>query len=511
MLATRSSLTLAGILFVVISSAACAGSDGDNHHDSAAADAVIIDPAGDSAAADAVMLDNARGSAASVTVTLDVSDIGTSYEGKTVYLALIPGQVDCQSVTGAGKNLTGAVVSAGAASVSLTGVDQGTYTGCAFLDADDNAQPGPGDYVVALPMTVDKDHRETSSLTGWLAIPGSGPVTPGQTRAYKVGYRELTLTDGKRGRTLKTAVWYPTVDGEDKATSAFFGGAPDASGGPYPLILFSHGDRGKSTAGQADFLKNAWAGQGFVVVAPDHQKNTTYDSDDSDANRAAIQFDRPLDIRFVTDQVLLLNADTTSFLHGMVNPDSIGISGHSFGGHTTLMVAGAPPNLDHLADACRVDPNSWDICPLQDRLQKLYPGQRVIDLSDTRMKAALSLAGDGYGWFQADGMAKIKIPTMFMVGRLDTVCPLATQAQPEYDGVLSTKYLFIQDKGDHMAYTNQCSPATSAACATLHAQIESTSVAFWMIHLKNDATYGSKLRDSASTLPDATLLSQPGK
>jgi hypothetical protein len=41
------------------------------------------------------------------------------------------------------------------------------------------------------------------------------------------------------------------------------------------------------------------------------------------------------------DQVLVLNADSTSFLHGMVNPGAIGMSGHSFGGHTTLMVAGA--------------------------------------------------------------------------------------------------------------------------------------------------------------------------
>jgi predicted dienelactone hydrolase len=184
------------------------------------------------------------------------------------------------------------------------------------------------------------------------------------------------------------------------------------------------------------------------------------------------------------------------------------MSGHSFGGHTTLMVAGAPPNLDHLADVCRADPSSWDICPLQDKLQQLYPGQRVIDLSDSRMKAALSLAGDGYGWFQADGMAKIKIPTMFMVGRLDTICPLATQAQPEYDGVLSTKYLFIQDKGDHMAYTNQCSQATYANCATLHPQIETVSVAFWMMHLKNDPTYGGKLRDFATAQTDATLVSK---
>jgi predicted dienelactone hydrolase len=494
MLGGRSSLTLSGIVLAALACAACGSSNGGGP--------------GDSGTPDAVMADSARDGGAGVTVTLQVTDIGAAYEGKTVYLALFPGQASCESVGGPSQYQGGAPVSAGAASVLLTGVPQGTYTGCAFLDADDNGQPGPGDAVVVLSMTVASVHTETSSLAGWMTIPGGVTVPPTGSMVYRVGYRELTLTDSKRGRALKTAFWYPTVDGEDNATSAVDGGAPNASGGPYPLILFSHGDRGRSTAGQSDFLKNAWAGQGFVVVAPDHQKNTSYDSDDSDANRAAIQFDRPIDIRFVTDQVLLLNADTTSFLHGMVNPDAIGMSGHSFGGHTTLMVAGATPNLDHLADACRVDPDSWDICPLQDKLQQLYPGQRVIDLSDSRMKAALSLAGDGYGWFQADGMAKIKIPTMFMVGRLDTICPLATQAQPEYDGVLSTKYLFIQDKGDHMAYTNQCSQATRADCTTLHAQIQTVTVAFWMKHLKDDPTYGSKMLDFAAAQTDATLASK---
>ena len=318
---------------------------------------------------------------------------------------------------------------------------------------------------------------------------------------YRVGYQEITFTDATRGRTLRTAFWYPTVDGA----------ALDSSGAPYPLIMFSHGDTGRSTNGKADFLKNAWASEGFIVVAPDHQKDTSYDADNSPANRAAIQFDRPADIRFVTDQVLLLSKDTTSFLYGMVDPDAIGMSGHSFGGHTTIMIAGAPPNLDHLAEYCTHDTENWDVCGLQDRIQQLFPGQRIIDESDPRTKAALSLAGDGYGWFQADGMAKIKIPMMYAVGRLDTVCPLATQGMPEYEGTISTKYLFIQDNGDHLAYINGCSQQTASHCRTLHDQISSVSIAFWKLHLKNDTQSGDRMRDYASTQSDATLLSEPAK
>jgi predicted dienelactone hydrolase len=273
--------------------------------------------------------------------------------------------------------------------------------------------------------------------------------------------------------------------------------------------MYSHGDNGRSTNSRNDFLRTAWASEGFIVAGPDHQKNTSYDADNSPANRAAIQFDRPADIRFVTDQILLLDKDTTSFLYGMVDPDAIGMSGYSFGGHTTIMIAGATPNLDHLADYCQLNPdNDWDVCGLQNEIQQLFPGQRIIDESDPRTKAALSLAGDGYGWFQADGMAKIKIPVMYAVGRLDTAAPLSTQTMPEYQGTVSTKYLFIQDQANHFAYAMDCSGQTRRYCRTIHEQIIYVSTAFWMLHLKNDPQYGDNLRNYASAQPDATLLSE---
>jgi predicted dienelactone hydrolase len=327
---------------------------------------------------------------------------------------------------------------------------------------------------------------------------------------YPVGYRELTINETARGRTLRTAIWYPSTEGERNAGRAFDRGAPNPTGRPYPLILFSHGDHARSTDGQTNFLINAWASRGFVVAAPDHAKNTSYDFDDSDANRAAIQFDRPVDISFVTDQMLSLNQDPASFLHGMIDPEAIGMSGASFGGHTTMTVSGATPNLDYLAEYCQTNPDNWDICPLQDEIQRLFPGQRVIDQSDPRMKAALGLAPDGYGWFREEGMAKIKIPMMIMGGRKDTICPLATQQQPMYTSLGSTKYLLILNDADHFAYMNGChwwDWDMLPGCSALHAAILPASIAFWMLHLKGDPGCGDLLRTCVPLLPGVELLS----
>jgi predicted dienelactone hydrolase len=324
------------------------------------------------------------------------------------------------------------------------------------------------------------------------------------SKPYNAGYRQLTFVDSTRGRTLVTAIWYPTSDGAAGSTSEISSATPATSGGPHPLILFSHGWKGYNR--QASFLTAEWARHGFVVAAPSHQYDTGADYDPS--YDAEMQFDRPADIRFVVDQMLSLNQDASSFLYGMTDANAIGMSGHSFGGHTTMMIAGAPANLDHLAEYCQSAPACDFICCLQDQIQALFPGQRVIDESDTRMKAALPMAPDGYPWLQADGMARIKIPIMIMAGAQDTMAPLATEQEPMYEGILSTKYLLVLENGDHMPFADMCSQlSTTDDCPTLQAQIAEISTDFWMRYLKNDSTYGANLQSYVASQPDIDLRS----
>src|ERR1700709_481120 len=83
------------------------------------------------------------------------------------------------------------------------------------------------------------------------AAPSTTPSTPTSGHApgagLTLGVRTLKLSRGA-DRPLPTTVWYPKT------------------GGPYPLILFSHG----LTARPADYteLLTTWARAGFVVAAP---------------------------------------------------------------------------------------------------------------------------------------------------------------------------------------------------------------------------------------------------
>jgi predicted dienelactone hydrolase len=335
-------------------------------------------------------------------------------------------------------------------------------------------------------------------------------VQASEEKIYMVGFRKVTFIDSARGRTIETAIWYPAKEYEGSGQRVIHNAEPDNSGGPYPLILFSHGH--KSINVQSSLLMQAWASHGFIIAAPNHEKNTIFDYDEK--YQAMMQFARPIDLRFVTDQMLLLNEDSASFLHGLIDADAIGASGHSFGGHSTLISAGATPNLDFLADYCRTHTsNDWDICGLQDEIQKLYPGKRVIDESDPRIKAALCLAPDGYEWFLEDGMAKIKVPIMIVGGVEDDICPVETQQKLMYKGITASKYLVILEKADHLAYCVKPGPPDFpvAFSPDILEQVKVITSAFWLIHLKMESRYAGILTEYVSSRSHIQMQSSLSK
>jgi len=188
----RLPLIVVGVLFPAVLNLGCGRLKNDSPRDSGARDIVALDSSRDSGARDTVTLDSPsdngakdtmtpdspRDSGAGVTVTLHVTDIGETYANKFIYVGLVAGEVSCESNTDPGVYVGGDMVASGTCAISITDVPQGTYTACAFLDADDNSQPSPGDLAVGLSLALSSDHSETSSLTDWVTIPGSVTVTP---------------------------------------------------------------------------------------------------------------------------------------------------------------------------------------------------------------------------------------------------------------------------------------------------------------------------------------------
>jgi alpha-beta hydrolase superfamily lysophospholipase len=93
---------------------------------------------------------------------------------------------------------------------------------------------------------------------------------------YAVGTRSMTFVDEERGtpafgatpaqptRTVVTDLWYPADGNPDVPAAA---DAP-AANGPFPVIVFNHGQQGEPQNYAPSF--EAWARAGYVVAAPRH-------------------------------------------------------------------------------------------------------------------------------------------------------------------------------------------------------------------------------------------------
>ena len=114
------------------------------------------------------------------------------------------------------------------------------------------------------------------------------------------------------------------------------------------MVLFSHG-LGGSRAGSS-FLGKHWAGRGYVAVFLQHPgSDESVWKDQPLAKRMTAMREaasaknyllRAQDVPAVLDQLAKWNGETGHELAGRLDSRTVGMSGHSFGGHTTQAVAG---------------------------------------------------------------------------------------------------------------------------------------------------------------------------
>ena len=284
-----------------------------------------------------------------------------------------------------------------------------------------------------------------------------------------VNPKQLDIVKAKAGepipsydRPLTVEVWYPAkampsqtntgqyrvITREGKTEVTLYGkavrdAAPDASGGPYPLLIISHGYPGNRYLMSP--LGENLSSKGYVVVSIDHTDSTYSDT----AAFASTLLNRPLDQLFVLNEMARLNAsDPGGTLKGMVNADTTGLIGYSMGGYGVVNTIGGGYS------AAAVNSTSGVAVP-QGALAVRQDGNATYAASmDKRIKAAIAFAPWGWnsGFWDTAGLAGIKTPVMFMAGSVDDVSGYSPGVRNIFEGAVNApRFLLTFENANHNA------------------------------------------------------------
>jgi predicted dienelactone hydrolase len=272
------------------------------------------------------------------------------------------------------------------------------------------------------------------------------------------------------------ADWYDATRHRDIPVKIYL---PKDATTPCPIVIFSHGLGGSRE--NYEYLGQHWAACGYVSVHLQHPGSDDHVWKDAEQgekmnamvratmNPAAIA-DRPKDVSFALDRLTALNADAASPLKGRLDLKRIGVAGHSFGGFTSMAIAGQEFGLAQ-----------W---------------------TDPRVKAVIEMSAPVARPAMRDrAYAKITTPVFHMTGTLDD-SPIgdtkAAERRIPFDKMASAETcLVIFKDGDHMIFSGR--PGLDASRkkqdAVFQQLICASSTAYWDAWLKGDSAAHAWLMD----------------
>lgn len=247
---------------------------------------------------------------------------------------------------------------------------------------------------------------------------------------------EGSLRDEQRKKDLELSIDYPI------------------RGGPYPVIVFSHGFGG-SKSGYIG-LATHWTSNGYVVIRPTHAdsgalRQALSEQREENPNRtmreridaaetvweaqgAAEWENRARDISFIIDSLPVLE-ERYPELKGRMDHSRVGVGGHSYGAFTAMLLAGVRSNVI------------------------------TRSLADPRVRAVIAMSPPGTSvklGLTRDSFRDVNVPMLYMTGTEDR--GLAEAETPEWRrepfefGPTGDQYLVVISGARHATFTGRMLP-----------------------------------------------------
>lgn len=276
---------------------------------------------------------------------------------------------------------------------------------------------------------------------------------------YQSGFQEIIIKDPSR--PLQVGIWYPTekqqLSVEKIADTPVFVGENAVRNAPvigkgHPLILISHGFGG-SWKNQA-WLASALSRYGYIVAAPNHPGTTTQNMN---LKIAQNMLERPNDISRTLTYLLSDHVFSTA-----INPQKIGVVGHSYGGWTAIELIGGQSSADEFEQSCQTYPFLESCKTYQQQMNGLDKESDYFnldkDMRDPRISAAFIFDLGLARGFTPKSLANIKVPTLVVAaGDFNKALPAELESQYLIQHMPShtTEYISL-DKATHFSFFGIC-------------------------------------------------------
>jgi predicted dienelactone hydrolase len=363
---------------------------------------------------------------------------------------------------------------------------------------------------------IDQQSVLESSAQPWVPLPSLPDLR--SRGAYTWQKRTLRFNDPRRtaqNRSFLSDIYLPIPPSTSDLTPLLSPSSVDPTAptqptpssnaplGNAPLIVISHG-LGSDRSTYA-YLAQQLASYGFAVAVPEHPGSSSQQiqaliSGGANEVTAPTEFvDRPLDIRYLLDQLEVLSQTDPRFA-GHINLKQVGVIGQSLGGYTALALAGAEINQKQLAQDCQNSDTLNLSLLLQCRALQLPRTEPTF--RDDRVKAVIAINPIGSSLLGKTDLSKINIPVLIISGTADTVAPaLLEQILPFTWLQTPDKYLMLLEGGTHFSVIDAPSTASQNNQVELPPEVigpnpklaylylKAIGVAFFKTYVAEDSRY----------------------
>ncbi|MCE9687963.1 alpha/beta hydrolase [Shewanella sp. AS16] len=260
------------------------------------------------------------------------------------------------------------------------------------------------------------------------------------------------LTTGRPG---KINLWYP--QGLERSNNCLERKTPLCladSAVTRKVVVFSHGAMG--SAQEYSWLGESLAAAGYIVVGVNHYgESPVYGKETQDSRSSALTWQRPQDISALLDR--LANAN---IFQKPVDWNRVIAIGHSAGGQTVALLAGARFDLHRLTEYCNSAKAQADLSCHYGRDRASAPEAFIAlfnaDYQDARIRKLILLDPALGSALQQDSLRGMALPSLIVGASHNDFLPWAAHGQRYAAAIPNSHTMLLQGQEGHFIFLDSC-------------------------------------------------------